>query len=184
MDEETKTTEQPTAQENQKPDAPAKEPPAKETKPEPKAEPQDAAESAQDAPESPGADEVASLRAQLARANMMSTAAIEAAKLGVEAGQIPYVLRLAELPESGKAEDIAAAVNVVDCYRACVRCGILCKHSRNGRVLTRHCKACCALCLSCTVYNKVVKGIIGVRCCSNIYCCSCLSLCQAADYCD
>ena len=37
------------AQENQKPDAPAKEPPAKETKPEPKAEPQDAPESAQNA---------------------------------------------------------------------------------------------------------------------------------------
>lgn len=113
MDEETKTTEQPAGQENQKPDAPAKEPPAKETKPEPKAEPQDAPESAQNAPESPGADEAASLRAQLARANMMSTAAIEAAKLGVEAGQIPYVLRLAELPESGKAEDIAAAVKKV-----------------------------------------------------------------------
>lgn len=114
---------------NTKPGAadPPAEPAAQETpadpKPEPAPEPKSAdAEppSPQDAPESPQAaadaalaDEVASLRAQLARATGERTAAIEAVKLGVDAKQIPYVLRLVELPESGKAEDIAAAVKKV-----------------------------------------------------------------------
>lgn len=114
MNEETKTTEQPAAeQENQKPDAPTKEPPAKETKPEPKTPAQDAAESAQDAPKSSGTDEVTNLRAQLARANAERVAAIEAAKLGIDPKQVPYVLRLAELGGSDKPEDIAAAIQKV-----------------------------------------------------------------------
>lgn len=70
-------------------------------------------DSTQDAPESPSPDEVQALRAQLARANAMRTAAVEAAKLGVEPGHIPYVLRLMEMPDSGKDEDIAAAVQKV-----------------------------------------------------------------------
>lgn len=114
---------------NTKPGAadPPAEPAAQETpadpKPEPAPEPKSAdAEqpSPQDAPESPQAaadaalaDEVASLRAQLARATGERTAAIEAVKLGVDAKQIPYVLRLMEMPDSGKEEDIAAAVKKV-----------------------------------------------------------------------
>lgn len=113
MNEETKTTERPAAQENQKPDAPTKEPPAKETKPESKSAAQDAPQSAQNAPESPAADEVTNLRAQLARANAERVAAIEAAKLGIDPKQVPYVLRLAELGGSDKPEDIAAAIQKV-----------------------------------------------------------------------
>ena len=106
---------------------PPAEPAAQETSADPKPEPAPESKSAdaeqqppEDAPESPQtaadaalADEVASLRAQLARATGERTAAIEAVKLGVDAKQIPYVLRLVELPESGKAEDIAAAVKKV-----------------------------------------------------------------------
>lgn len=112
MDEETKTTEQPAAeQDSPKPDAPAKEPPAKE--PAPKTPAPDATQSAQSAPESSGTDEVTNLRAQLARANAERVAAIEAAKLGIDPKQVPYVLRLAELPGSDKPEDIAAAIQKV-----------------------------------------------------------------------
>ena len=112
MDEETKTTEQPAAeQDSPKPDASAKEPPAKE--PAPKTPAPDAPQSAQNAPESSAADEVTTLRAQLARANAERVAAIEAAKLGIDPKQVPYVLRLAELGGSDKPEEIAAAIQKV-----------------------------------------------------------------------
>ncbi len=86
---------------------------APEPAPAPAPAPQDAPESPQDAAGASAADELADLRAQLARATGERTAAIEAVKLGVDAKQIPYVLRLVELPKSGKAEDIAAAVQKV-----------------------------------------------------------------------
>lgn len=65
------------------------------------------------APPQDSSAEIAELRAQLARAQAESTAAVEAAKLGIDPKQVPYVLRLAELPETGKPEDIAAAIQKV-----------------------------------------------------------------------
>lgn len=77
------------------------------------AKPDSTPESTQTAPEPSSADEVANLRTALAKAQMERTAAIEAVKLGIDPKQVPYVLRLAELPSSGKTEDITAAIQKV-----------------------------------------------------------------------
>lgn len=109
MTEETKptTTEQP----KETPTAPVPEKqPQDSTAP---AKPDSPPESTQTAPEPSSANEVAALRTELAKAQAERTAAMEAVKLGIDPKQIPYVLRLAELPASGKTEDIAAAIQKV-----------------------------------------------------------------------
>lgn len=108
MDDEIKTNETP---ENGEPDKDEK--PEKPGEPEKNEQLTHPASVPESKPEHTEPDETAALRSQLARANAERIAAIEAAKLGVDPNQVPYVLRLAEFPESGKPEDIAAAVQKV-----------------------------------------------------------------------
>lgn len=93
--------------------------PAPAPTPAPAPAPKQAAAPVPEQPKEPAATDtqsaakIAELQAQLAAANAQRVAAIEAAKLGIDPKQVPYVLRLAELPESGKPEDIAAAIQKV-----------------------------------------------------------------------
>lgn len=115
MDETEKTV--PEMPEKAEPEAkPDPEKPAEakpETNPESKPEPQTPSESVPQPLEATATNEVAALRADLARAQTERTAVLEAARMGIDAKHIDYVLKLADLPADGKPEDIQKALQKV-----------------------------------------------------------------------
>lgn len=106
MDEEKTTPEekaQPTPEEAQKPEPEQPADQKQEPAPEKPTAPQEA----------PATDDTATLRADLARAQTERAAVLEAAKLGIDAKHIDYVLKLADLPDDGKPEGIQKALQKV-----------------------------------------------------------------------
>lgn len=110
MDETEKTV--PEMPEKAEPEA-KPDPEKPETKPESKPEPETPSESVPQPPEATATNEVAVLRADLARAQTERTAVLEAARMGIDAKHIDYVLKLADLPADGKPEDIQKALQKV-----------------------------------------------------------------------
>lgn len=108
MDETEKTT-----PETEPTEPEAKSEPEQPEAPKPEPVPETPTESAVQPSEAPGTDDVASLRSDLARAQTERMAVLEAAKMGIDAKHIDYVLKLAELPADGKPESIQKALQKV-----------------------------------------------------------------------
>lgn len=94
-----------------KPEPPAPGDPKPEPKPAPAPEPP--TEPVPLPVDPPAAEDTAALRADLARVQAERTAVLEAAKLGIDAKHIDYVLKLADLPTDGKPESIQKALQKV-----------------------------------------------------------------------